>query len=115
MKRGDVVIVDFPYSDRSGSKVRPALVVQSDDLNRSRADTVLAIISSSSSGRATTEFLVDIAKEPGIKLSRRWCKELRIPPLARTALCREIPENRSSFSYPTSISPFTSNGIAFAS
>jgi mRNA-degrading endonuclease toxin of MazEF toxin-antitoxin module len=27
MKRGDVVIIDFPYSDRTGSKVRPALVV----------------------------------------------------------------------------------------
>ncbi len=33
MKRGDVVIIDFPYSDRTGSKVRPSLVVQSDMLN----------------------------------------------------------------------------------
>ncbi len=30
MKRGDVVIIDFPYSDRTGGNVRPSLVVQSD-------------------------------------------------------------------------------------
>ena len=28
--RGDVVLVDYPFSDRTGSKVRPALVVQND-------------------------------------------------------------------------------------
>ena len=27
MNRGDVVIVDWPYSDLSGSKLRPAVVV----------------------------------------------------------------------------------------
>jgi mRNA-degrading endonuclease toxin of MazEF toxin-antitoxin module len=26
--RGDIVLVDYPFSDRTGRKVRPALVVQ---------------------------------------------------------------------------------------
>ena len=30
MKRGDVVMVDFPYSDGRQAKVRPAVVVQHD-------------------------------------------------------------------------------------
>jgi mRNA-degrading endonuclease toxin of MazEF toxin-antitoxin module len=30
MKRGDVVVVPFPYQDRLGEKARPVLVVQSD-------------------------------------------------------------------------------------
>jgi mRNA-degrading endonuclease toxin of MazEF toxin-antitoxin module len=30
VKRGDVVLLDHPFSDASGSKVRPALVVQAD-------------------------------------------------------------------------------------
>ncbi len=64
MKRGDVVIVDFPYSDRTGSKMRPALVVQADTLNQSRADTILAVITSTYGGRAA-ELFVDIALEPG--------------------------------------------------
>ena len=58
MNRGDVVIIDFPYSDRTGSKVRPSLVVQSDMLNPIRDDAILAIITSMSSGRPDTEILI---------------------------------------------------------
>ena len=65
MKRGDVVIIDFPYSDRTGSNVRPSLVVQSDMLNSIRDDAILAIITSMSSGRPDTEFLIEIADESG--------------------------------------------------
>ncbi|MGO8901205.1 MAG: type II toxin-antitoxin system PemK/MazF family toxin [Isosphaeraceae bacterium] len=65
MKRGDVVIIDFPYSDRTGSKVRPSLVVQSDTLNPIRDDSILAIITSMSSGRPDTEILIEITDEPG--------------------------------------------------
>jgi hypothetical protein len=28
VSRGDVVLVDYPFSDQTGSKVRPALIVQ---------------------------------------------------------------------------------------
>lgn len=44
MKRGDVVIVPFPFQDRPGQKIRPAVVVQSDAENRRLANTVLAMI-----------------------------------------------------------------------
>ena len=30
MKRGDVVLVDYPFSEGGGSKVRPALIVLGD-------------------------------------------------------------------------------------
>ena len=33
-RRGEVVLADLPYSDRSGSKKRPALVVQCDRNNK---------------------------------------------------------------------------------
>jgi mRNA-degrading endonuclease toxin of MazEF toxin-antitoxin module len=33
MNRGDVVEVNWPYSDLSGPKIRPAVVVQADFLN----------------------------------------------------------------------------------
>ena len=65
MKRGDVVIIDFPYSDQTGSKVRPSLVVQSDTLNPIRDDAILAIITSMSSGRPDTEILIEVTDEPG--------------------------------------------------
>jgi len=30
VRRGDVVLVDFPFSAGGGAKVRPALVIQND-------------------------------------------------------------------------------------
>ena len=40
VRRGEVVLVDFPYSDHTGSKVRPALVVQADVWNQRLDDTI---------------------------------------------------------------------------
>jgi mRNA-degrading endonuclease toxin of MazEF toxin-antitoxin module len=40
MNRGDVVLVDWPFTDLSGSKLRPAIVVQADFLNGLIDDTV---------------------------------------------------------------------------
>ncbi len=44
MKRGDIVIVDFPYTDGITGKIRPALVVQNDRDNSRLRDTVVALI-----------------------------------------------------------------------
>jgi len=45
MKRGDVVIVEFPYADGRRGKNRPALVVQNDRDNQRLTNTVVAMIS----------------------------------------------------------------------
>src|ERR1035438_10609832 len=64
MKRGDVVLVDWPYSDRTGSKLRPALVVQADFLNGLIDDTVLVQITSKAHGIPGTEVILDPGQEP---------------------------------------------------
>jgi mRNA interferase MazF len=61
--RGEIVRVDWPYSDRTGSKVRPALVVQDDSLNSRIADTVLVLISRSQRAVGITEVVIDPAVE----------------------------------------------------
>jgi mRNA interferase MazF len=43
-RRGDVVVVDFPFTDTGKSKVRPALVVQNDRDNQKIRKTVIAMI-----------------------------------------------------------------------
>lgn len=45
-KRGEVVLVWFPNSDLGGSKKRPALVVQADNLQTGLPQLVLAMITS---------------------------------------------------------------------
>jgi mRNA interferase MazF len=63
--RGDIVLVDYPFSDRTGSKVRPALVVQTDALNRRIDDTILAAISRSTHRASSTQLFVDLATPEG--------------------------------------------------
>lgn len=45
-KQGEIVLVPFPYSDLSGSKKRPVLVVSNDVYNASFPDIVVAAITS---------------------------------------------------------------------
>ncbi len=66
MKRGDVVLADFPFQDAPGSKVRPAIVVQNDADNQALANTILAMITGNLAdvGRVTN-VLVDPATPEG--------------------------------------------------
>jgi mRNA-degrading endonuclease toxin of MazEF toxin-antitoxin module len=66
VKRGDVVIVPFPFNDRPGEKIRPAVVVQSDAENRRLGNTILAMITGNLDdvGLATT-VLVDPGSAEG--------------------------------------------------
>ena len=67
IRRGEIVIVDFPYSDQTASKIRPAFVVQADLWNQRLADTILAPISSSDnlSGITSTQYFIDILTSEG--------------------------------------------------
>jgi hypothetical protein len=46
MSRGDVIEVDWPFTDMTGTKPRPAVVVQADFLNGLIDDTVYVKIQS---------------------------------------------------------------------
>jgi len=46
IKRGSVVLLTFPNSDLRTAKLRPALIIQADDLNTGLEQVVLAMISS---------------------------------------------------------------------
>jgi mRNA interferase MazF len=63
MKRGEVVLVDWPYSDRTGSKLRPAIVMQADFLNVLIDDTVLVQVTRTTHGIPGTEVRIDPAVE----------------------------------------------------
>jgi mRNA interferase MazF len=65
VSRGEIVLVDYPFSDRTGSKVRPALIVQTDSLNQRIDDTILAAISRSTHRASPTQLFIDIATPEG--------------------------------------------------
>jgi mRNA interferase MazF len=45
-RRGDVVLVPFPYTDLSAAKTPPAIIVSSDLYHRVRSEILLAYVSS---------------------------------------------------------------------
>lgn len=67
VRHGDVVLLDHPYSDASGSKVRPALVVQVDSRNSLLTHTIVAMITRNLTriGVDPTQLLIDIATPDG--------------------------------------------------
>jgi mRNA interferase MazF len=67
VNRGDVVLLDHPFSDATGSKIRPALVVQSDARNAMLTETVVALITKNIRHAATdpTQLLIDLATADG--------------------------------------------------
>jgi mRNA-degrading endonuclease toxin of MazEF toxin-antitoxin module len=79
MRRGEVVELDWHFSDLTGSKKRPAVVVQADFLNGLIDDTILVKITSQRYGIPGTEVEIDPAIETTSGLSRRCyasCKDL---------------------------------------
>lgn len=45
-RRGQVVVVEVPFSDHSGTKPRPAMIVSADDFHRGLPDIIVCPISS---------------------------------------------------------------------
>ena len=46
IKRGEIVLLSFPFTDLQSTKVRPALVVSSDSFNKIGRDAVFIFITS---------------------------------------------------------------------
>src|SRR3954464_6671558 len=67
LSRGDVVLLDFPFSGGGGSKVRPALVIQNDRDNRRLTNVILAMITSRTdrAGLTPTQLYIDLSAPDG--------------------------------------------------
>ncbi len=76
-RRGDVVLVPFPFSDLTAVKRRPALVVSTRAYNEATGDTIIAQITSK----------VKSPPRPGDHILKRWRDAgLPLPSLVRAKL-----------------------------
>lgn len=66
LNKGDVVLVQFPFSSGAGTKLRPALVVREDGLNARLTNTIIAMITTNT-GRSglPTQAFIDLASPEG--------------------------------------------------
>lgn len=66
VRRGDVVIVNWPFASGSGRKPRPALVVQNDLDNRRVFNTILAMFTSvTRRALEPTQYLIELNTPEG--------------------------------------------------
>jgi mRNA interferase MazF len=66
IKRGDVVIIDWPFSSGAGSKPRPAVVVQNDRDNGRLTNTIVVMVTSRiHRAGEPTQVLIDVSTPEG--------------------------------------------------
>ena len=67
VQRGDVVLLPIQFVRGTGSKVRPAVVVQNDSLNSRLESTVVAVVTSTNvrRRREPSQLLVDVTTPEG--------------------------------------------------
>jgi mRNA interferase MazF len=66
VRRGDIVLLQAPFTSRTGAKTRPMLVVQNDPNNARMANTILAFITSNTSRSSEpTQVLIDVHIDDG--------------------------------------------------
>jgi hypothetical protein len=79
MTRGEVVEIEWQFSDLTGSKVRPAVIVQAGFLDGLIDDTILVKITGQRFGIAGTEVTLDPSVERASGLSKvcyASCKDI---------------------------------------
>ena len=64
--RGDIVLVNFIFSDESAKKLRPAVVISSAAYNRSRQEIIVAAITSNVKWRLVGDHLIAGWKAAGL-------------------------------------------------
>ena len=96
LNRGDIVLVPFPFTDLTSTKVRPAVVISSDSINRKSGDIIVAFISSVAPPQIeTADFLITNSesdfKSTGLKTDSVF-KMAKIATLSRSLMLRKIGE-----------------------
>jgi|SRR3989344_4053873 len=72
IEQGDLLLVPFPFSDQSGRKVRPVIVVSNADFNEHSDDAIVVGVTSNISKDKYTLLLLSDDLEEG-KLSTQCC------------------------------------------
>ncbi|MBI4608784.1 MAG: type II toxin-antitoxin system PemK/MazF family toxin [Candidatus Rokubacteria bacterium] len=86
--RGDIVLVGFVFSDESGKKLRPAVVISSPTYNRTRQEVIVAAVTSNVGRRLFGDHLIADWKGAGLLFPSLVTGVLRT--IRRTMIARKL-------------------------
>ena len=72
IKQRDLLLVPFPFSDQSGRKVRPVVVVSNDDFNDYSEDVLIVGVTSNVSKGKYIVSLLDNELDEGKLFLQKW-------------------------------------------
>lgn len=96
-KQGDIVIVKFPFTNLSGYKQRPAIIVSNENVNKTGDFIVVMLTTQEISGRFATKIgneHVTTAFKPPHSIMNVYCKKIAV--LEECILIRKITEIKDS-------------------
>ena len=90
-KQRDIMLVPFPFSDLSGQKVRPVLILSNDAYNQQSADVVVCGLTTNLSP-APYSIIIEVTdvEQPGTLRHRSKIKADTIASLEQTILIKQI-------------------------
>jgi mRNA interferase MazF len=90
-KQRDIMLVPFPFSDLSGQKVRPVLILSNDAYNQQSADVVVCGLTTNLSP-APYSIIIEVTdvEQPGTLRHKSKIKADTIASLEQTILIKQI-------------------------
>lgn len=96
-RQRDIVLVPFPFSDLSGRKVRPVLILSNDTYNRQTADVMVCGLTTNLNP-SHYSIIIDVTdvEQPGMLRHRSKIKTDTIASLEQSLLIKQIARLKSS-------------------
>jgi mRNA interferase MazF len=77
VNKWDVVLLSFPFTDLSATKVRPALVISPDNYNQTSQDIVVLLITTNTSRRGRFDLLLEKSHPEFLQTGLRYDSAIR--------------------------------------
>ena len=88
IKKWDVVLLSYPFSDATTSKVRPAVVISPDSENQSSEDAVFVLITSNTRRQSKYDLIIEdshpefrgtgLNRSSAVRINKIWTLKTRL-------------------------------------
>lgn len=90
LKQRDLILVPFPFSDQTGRKIRPALIISNDQFNQNSDDVLVCAITSSFKQSKYNIFIDSTSIETGILYDKSAIKTETITKIQKSIIIKKI-------------------------